>query len=92
MKLIAVFAVFAAMAFGQSAELKQAQQETRIARLETLDLKEQIAVDAYNKIHAEKLALYAETCKTAGVDPANCAIDPVAKTVTSKAAPAAKDK
>ena len=72
--------------------IKAAQQETRIARLETLELKEQMAVEAYNRIHAERVTLYTETCKIAGVDPAVCNIDPVAKTVTAKPAPAAKEK
>ena len=73
--------------------LKDAQQEARVSRIETLDLKEQLLTKQFEAIHAEKMALYAEACKAAGlpVDPKVCAVDFATRTV-NKQPPAPEKK
>jgi hypothetical protein len=66
--------------------LESARQETRLAKLEALILREQIAVQQVEKIRADQQALYAETCKAAGIDsdPKVCMIDLEKRTVTRR--------
>ncbi len=68
-------------------KLKAAEQATRLAQLDGLVLREQIAAQQLDKIRADQQALFAETCKAAGVDPDPkvCAIDLNSKTVTKRA-------
>ena len=72
-----------------TAKLAAAEQETRLAKLEGLVLREQIAAQQLEKIRADQQALYLETCKAAGIDPdpKMCQIDLNAKTVTKREAP-----
>lgn len=69
-----------------AAALLASQQETRLAKLEALVLREQIAVAALEKVRADQQALYLETCKAAGIapDPKACVIDLNARTVTRR--------
>ena len=67
-------------------DLKAAQQEARVSRIETLDLKEQLLTKQFEAIHAEKMALYAEACKAAGLatDPKVCFLDFATHTVNKQ--------
>jgi hypothetical protein len=89
-KLILILSL-AGFAFGQPAEpkLQASQQETRLAKLEALVLREQIAVQQVEKIRSDQAVLYAETCKAAGIDPDPkiCMIDLNAHTVTKRPDP-----
>ena len=75
-----------------AAKLKASEQDTRLAKLEALVLREQIAAQQLDKVRADQQALYLETCKAAGLepDPKTCAIDLNARTVTRREPEAAK--
>jgi hypothetical protein len=71
------------------AKLKAAEQDARLAKLEVLVLREQIAVQQLEKVRADQQAMYFETCRAAGIDPDPkiCMIDLNARTVTKREAP-----
>jgi hypothetical protein len=71
--------------------LAAAQQETRLAKLEALILRETLAAQQLDKVRADQQALFVETCKAAGIepDPKICIVDLNAKTVTRRAPEAA---
>lgn len=69
-----------------AAKLKTTEQELRLSRLENLVRREEAAVQQVEQIRKDQQALYAETCKAAGIDPDPkvCTIDLNTKTVTRK--------
>jgi hypothetical protein len=89
--MLAVLCATTGFASGDAVEakLKAAEQDARLAKLEALVLREQIATQQVEKIRADQQAMYGEACKAAGLpaDPAVCAIDLNAKTVSRKAVP-----
>jgi hypothetical protein len=66
------------------AQLKAAQQDARLAKLEALVLREQLATQQLEKLRAEQQALYGETCRAAGIELNVCAVDLSARTVTRR--------
>ena len=71
-------------------KLKALELDAKLTKLENLVLREQLAAQQLDKIRNDQRALYAETCKAAGLnpDPKLCAIDLEARTVTKREAPA----
>jgi len=74
--------------------IEAARQETRMAKLESLILREQLATQQLEKIRADQQSMFSEVCTAAGLtaDPKVCQIDLAAHTVTKRAdvAPAKK--
>ena len=88
MRFLAVLAMLAGLAVGdQSDELKRAQQDARIARLQVLEMQEQ-------QLHDRKVALWVETCKAADLpaDPKVCQVDFGTAKVINLTAAAPKEK
>jgi hypothetical protein len=69
-----------------AARVSAAEQETRLARLEALVLREQLATQQLEKLRADQQALFAEACRAAGIEanPQACVIDLNAHTVTRR--------
>jgi hypothetical protein len=101
MKLIIAFSLIAFPALAEetpkaapdlAAKLAATEQELRLAKLENLVRREEAAVQQVEQIRKDQAALFAETCKAAGIeaDPKVCAVDLNTKTVTRREA--AKEK
>lgn len=67
----------------RSEDLTRAQQQARLARLESAVTREQLQMQAIDKTRAEQRAIAADACKAIGVeDISQCSIDLNAKTPT----------
>ena len=60
--------------------------EAQSLKFENLLLREQLAQQAVDKARADQQALYADVCKSAGLEAAECSVDLAKQTVTKKAA------